>query len=64
LCGGALITLLKLAEYRFLVVAHSLETYGGLVAAIFSGAGHLAGANAGEENSAGSRPAAPGERNI
>lgn len=39
LCGGVLITLLKLTEYRFLVVAHSLEIYGGLVAAIFSGLG-------------------------
>jgi len=25
LCGGVLITLLKLTEYRFLVVEHSLE---------------------------------------
>jgi ATP/maltotriose-dependent transcriptional regulator MalT len=33
------ITLLKLAEYRFLVVEHSLEIYGGLVAAIFSALG-------------------------
>src|SRR3979411_3120180 len=31
-CGGALIALLKLAEYRFLVVAHSGEIYGGLSA--------------------------------
>ena len=36
LCGGALITLLKVTEYRFLVVEHSLEIYGGLVAALFS----------------------------
>jgi ATP/maltotriose-dependent transcriptional regulator MalT len=33
------ITLLKLTEYRFLVVEHSLEIYGGLVAAIFSALG-------------------------
>lgn len=39
LCGGALITLLKLTEYRFLVVEHSLEIYGGLVAAVFSALG-------------------------
>lgn len=39
LCGGVLITLLKLTEYRFLVVEHSLEIYGGLVAALFSGLG-------------------------
>jgi len=39
LCGGVLITVLKLMEYRFLVVEHSLEIYGGLVAAIFSALG-------------------------
>jgi DNA-binding CsgD family transcriptional regulator len=39
LCGGVLITLLKLTEYRFLIVEHSLEIYGGLVAALFSGLG-------------------------
>jgi DNA-binding CsgD family transcriptional regulator len=38
-CGGLLITLLKLAEYRFLVVEHSVEIYGGLIAAIFAGLG-------------------------
>ena len=39
LCGGALITVLKLTEYRFLVVEHSLEIYGGLVAVLFAGLG-------------------------
>jgi len=39
LCGGVLITLLKLIEYRFLVVEHSLEIYGGLMAVLFSGLG-------------------------
>jgi|SRR5438067_8921038 len=39
LLGGVLIVILKLAEYRFLVVEHSLETYGGLVAAIFASLG-------------------------
>ena len=39
LCGGALITILKLTEYRFLVVEHSLEIYGGLVAALFASLG-------------------------
>jgi two-component system, NarL family, response regulator LiaR len=39
LCGGLLITALKLTEYRFLVVEHSLEIYGGLVAAVFSALG-------------------------
>jgi DNA-binding CsgD family transcriptional regulator len=39
LLGGALIAVLKLIEYRFLVVEHSLEIYGGLVAAVFAGLG-------------------------
>ena len=39
LLGGVLIALLKLIEYRFLVVEHSLEIYGGLVAALFAGLG-------------------------
>jgi len=39
LAGGLLITLLRLTEYRYLVVEHSLEIYGGLVAALFSGLG-------------------------
>jgi NarL family two-component system response regulator LiaR len=34
--GGILITVLKVTEYRFLVVEHSLEIYGGLVAATFA----------------------------
>jgi NarL family two-component system response regulator LiaR len=36
LLGGILIAALKLIEYRFLVVEHSLEIYGGLVALLFS----------------------------
>lgn len=39
LLGGVLIAALKLIEYRFLVVEHSLEIYGGLVAAVFAGLG-------------------------
>jgi two-component system, NarL family, response regulator LiaR len=39
LFGGLLITVLKLTEYRFLVLEHSVEIYGGLVAAIFAGLG-------------------------
>ena len=35
-CGGLLIALLKLVEYRFLVVSHSLEIYGGLIALVFA----------------------------
>ena len=34
--GGVLITVLKLVEYRFLVLEHSLEIYGGIVALLFS----------------------------
>jgi DNA-binding CsgD family transcriptional regulator len=37
--GGVLIAGLKLIEFRFLVVEHSLEIYGGLVAALFSAIG-------------------------
>jgi two-component system, NarL family, response regulator LiaR len=39
LCGGVLIAVLKLTEYRFLVVDHSVEIYGALVAALFAGVG-------------------------
>jgi NarL family two-component system response regulator LiaR len=36
LVGGVLIALLKWSEYRFLVVEHSIEIYGGLIAATFA----------------------------
>jgi DNA-binding CsgD family transcriptional regulator len=39
LLGGLLIAGLKLVEYRWLVVEHSLEIYGGLVAAVFASVG-------------------------
>jgi ATP/maltotriose-dependent transcriptional regulator MalT len=39
LLGGLLIAALKLVEYRFLVVEHSLEIYGGIVALLFSALG-------------------------
>jgi|SRR5215468_7275480 len=39
LCGGVLILLLRLIEFRFLVIEHSIEIYGGLVAALFAGLG-------------------------
>lgn len=39
LCGGVLILALKLIEYRFLVVEHSVEIYGGLIAMLFAGLG-------------------------
>lgn len=38
-CGGMLIVVLKLIEYRFLVMERSLEIYGGLVALLFAGVG-------------------------
>jgi len=37
--GGVLVTLLKWMEYRFLLIDHSFEIYGALVAAIFAGLG-------------------------
>jgi DNA-binding CsgD family transcriptional regulator len=42
-CGGLLIAVLKWAEYRFLVIEHSLAVYGGLVAVLFAGVGIWAG---------------------
>jgi DNA-binding CsgD family transcriptional regulator len=39
LCGGVLIVVLKLIEFRFLVQQHSIEIYGGLIAALFAGLG-------------------------
>jgi len=34
--GGLFIALLKMVEYRYLVLEHSLEIYGGIVALLFS----------------------------
>jgi len=39
LLGGVLVAVLKLVEYRYLVVEHSIEIYGGIVAALFSALG-------------------------
>ena len=39
LLGGVLIAVLKLVEYRYLVIEHSLEIYGGIVALLFSALG-------------------------
>ena len=36
LVGGILVAVLRWAEYRFLVLEHSLEIYGGLVAVTFA----------------------------
>lgn len=38
-CGALLIAALRLAEYRFLVLRHSVEIYGAIVAAVFAGLG-------------------------
>lgn len=38
-CGGLLILLLKLIEYRFLVIERSIEIYGGLIALLFASFG-------------------------
>jgi hypothetical protein len=39
LCGGLLIAALKLIEYRFIVLEHSIEIYGGLTALVFAAVG-------------------------
>jgi NarL family two-component system response regulator LiaR len=39
LVGGALVTLLRWTQYRFLVQEHSVEIYAALIAAIFAGVG-------------------------
>jgi NarL family two-component system response regulator LiaR len=39
LLGGVLVAGLKLIEYRWLVVEHSVEIYGGLIAAVFATVG-------------------------
>ena len=37
--GGILILVLRLIEYRFLVLEHTFEIYGGLIALVFAGLG-------------------------
>ena len=39
LLGGLLVAVLKMVEYRFLIIEHSFEIYGGIIAAIFSAVG-------------------------
>ena len=39
LIAGVLIAALNLIQYRYLVIEHSVEIYGGLVAAVFSAVG-------------------------
>ena len=38
-CGGLLIVAMRFVEYRFLVVQHSVEIYGALIAAAFAAVG-------------------------
>ena len=38
-CGGVLIVAMRLVEYRFLVVSHSVEIYAALIAAAFAAIG-------------------------
>ena len=44
LVGGVLIAALKFVEYRFLVLEHSLEIYGAIIAALFATLGIWLGA--------------------
>ena len=37
--GGLLVAVLKVVEYRYLVLEHSIEIHGGIIAAIFSALG-------------------------
>jgi DNA-binding CsgD family transcriptional regulator len=39
LLGGVLIAALKLVEYRYLVLEHSVEIYGGIIALLFASLG-------------------------
>jgi ATP/maltotriose-dependent transcriptional regulator MalT len=54
--GGLLIAALKLGEYHFLVVEHSIEIYGALVAAIFAGLGIWLGQTLTRNNNKGANP--------
>ena len=38
-CGGVLIVVLRQIEFRFLILEHSIEIYGGLVALLFTSVG-------------------------
>ena len=39
ICGGVLIAFLKFIEYRFIIIEHSIEIYGGVTAILFAGIG-------------------------
>jgi two-component system, NarL family, response regulator LiaR len=38
-CGGILIAFLRWIEYRFIVIEHSIQIYGGLIAILFAAVG-------------------------
>src|SRR5437660_11646529 len=67
-CGGILLTVLKLTAYGFLVVEHSVEIYGGLVAVLFSALGIWLGLTLtrkkAEPSLPPSSPCTPNERRI
>jgi NarL family two-component system response regulator LiaR len=63
--GGLLIAILQLVEYRFLVLEHSLEIYGALVAAIFAGVGIWLGLKLTRKERVGRQGSArPGDRTV
>ena len=55
LIGGVLIAALKLIEYRFLVLEHSLEIYGGSLRSSLSGLGIWLGPQAHQDADCGRR---------
>jgi two-component system, NarL family, response regulator LiaR len=57
--SGLLIALLKVIEYRFLVIEHSLAIYGGLVAVLFAGVGIWLGVTLTRPSAATQPPAPP-----
>ena len=62
--GGLLITALRLTEYRFLVVEHSIEIYGGLVAAVFAGLGIWLGLTLTRKKTAPPSPFVPNQNRM
>jgi DNA-binding CsgD family transcriptional regulator len=59
--SGLLIAVLKLTEYRFLVIEHSFEIYAGIVAVLFAALGISLGLTLRHRKTADPRPPVPGE---
>lgn len=57
--GGVLVVLLRWIEYRWLVVAHAVEIYGALVAALFAALGLWLGARFSRSRAVATPPPAP-----